>query len=89
MQLVWTNWRDGSKQKWDFTDLYDAPEPYRLDQPRRLTWHECSVLQGFPPDFEPDGIGRWKYWQIGNARATGTDGEYPNRHRAGDGYKHR
>lgn len=68
MRLISSNWRDGSKQTWEFTDLYDVPEGNaRLAQPRRLSWRECSVLQSFPRAFEPSGTIEQKYLQIGNA----------------------
>lgn len=36
---------------------------------RKLTEHECLLLQGFPPSFKfPDSVPRWKrYMQVGNA----------------------
>jgi DNA (cytosine-5)-methyltransferase 1 len=68
MRLVSSNWRDGSKQTWEFTADYDVPKGHdKLDEPRRLSWRECSVLQSFPLAFEPSGTIEQKYLQIGNA----------------------
>ena len=68
MRLVSSDWRNGSKQTWEFTDEYDVPEGHEhLDEPRRLSWRECSILQTFPKTFEPSGTVEAKYWQIGNA----------------------
>ncbi|HSH62410.1 MAG TPA: DNA cytosine methyltransferase [Acidimicrobiales bacterium] len=71
MRLVWSNLADGSKQRWEFTEEYEHtdghPERLLLVRPRRLSWRECSVLQGFPPVFEPLGRLAEKYEQVGNA----------------------
>jgi DNA (cytosine-5)-methyltransferase 1 len=68
MRLVSSNWRDGSKQTWEFTGDYDVPDGQdRLPEPRRLSWRECSVLQSFPRTFAPSGSIEQKYLQIGNA----------------------
>ena len=68
MRLVSSNWRDGSKQVWEFTHEYDVPAgKARLAVPRRLSWRECAVLQSFPRRFEPYGSIEQKYIQIGNA----------------------
>lgn len=68
MRMVSSDWRNGSKQSWEFTDEYDVPEgSERLPLARRLSWRECSALQTFPRNFEPSGTVEAKYWQIGNA----------------------
>jgi DNA (cytosine-5)-methyltransferase 1 len=71
MRLLWSNLEDGWKQRWEFSCEYEHTEGHLerpvLERPRRLSWRECSVLQGFPADFEPAGTLREKYQQIGNA----------------------
>lgn len=71
MRLVWSDLEDGWKQRWEFSDEYEHaaghPERPALERPRRLSWRECSVLQGFPPDFELLGTLVEKYAQVGNA----------------------
>jgi len=68
MRLVSSDWRNGSKQLWEFTDNYDVPKGYeRLEQPRRLSWRECAVIQTFPRRFQPVGNIKQKYFMIGNA----------------------
>ena len=71
MELEWSNLADGFKQKWRFADSYehleiDSTLP-KLDEPRRLTWRECAVIQTFPDNFEPSGNLAKKFEQIGNA----------------------
>lgn len=71
MRMVESNLKDGFKQRWDFTGEYDHlfshPERPILEEPRRLSWRECAVIQTFPSDFEPVGSVASKYHQIGNA----------------------
>lgn len=71
MQCVWSNLADGFKQRWEFSGEYEHLEkdPNRpiLEIPRRLSWRECSAIQTFPADFEPDGNLAQKFEQIGNA----------------------
>ena len=71
MALTWSRLDDGFKQRWDFTGDHEYreahPERLRLDRPRRLSWRECALLQGFPPNFEPRGNVQSKFTQIGNA----------------------
>lgn len=71
MKLTWSNLKDGWKQRWDFSDEYEHLElsqqlPF-LEVPRRLSWRECAVLQGFPRVYEPAGSVESKYRQVGNA----------------------
>lgn len=71
MRLVWSRTYDGSKQRWEFTDGYDHleghPKRPRLERPRRLSWRECALLQGFSGTFEPAGSTSRKFELIGNA----------------------
>jgi len=71
MKLIWSNLEDGWKQKWDFSDNYEhiSADPTRpkLEEPRRLSWRECALIQTFPKDFEPVGSVESKFTQIGNA----------------------
>jgi DNA (cytosine-5)-methyltransferase 1 len=71
MQMVSSDWRNRSRQTWQFTSTYSHtnghPDRLVLDRPRRLSWRECSVLQTFPREFEPVGSLQKKYEQIGNA----------------------
>jgi len=71
MKMLWSNLEDGYKQKWEFSDEYehiiDHPERQVLEEPRRLSWRECSRIQTFPKDFEPVGKVESKFTQIGNA----------------------
>lgn len=71
MKLTWSNLADGWKQRWDFSDEYEhtASNPNRpvLDEPRRLSWRECALIQSFPSDFEVSGKLERKFEQIGNA----------------------
>ncbi len=71
MRLVKSNLKDGFKQRWEFTDVYDHLQDSRnlpvFEQPRRLSWRESAVIQTFPADFEPVGSVSSKQEQIGNA----------------------
>lgn len=71
MRLIWSNLKDGWKQRWEFTEEYehtrDDPERPVLDRPRRLSWRECATLQTFPLGFEPAGPLPRKFELIGNA----------------------
>lgn len=68
MRLAESDLKNGSWQRWEFTDAYDVPpNSERLELPRRLSWRECGVLQTFPKEFEPEGSVQAKIWQIGNA----------------------
>lgn len=71
MQMISSDWRNGSKQAWDFTSEFEhiIAHPNRpvLERPRRLSWRECGVLQTFPREIEPAGSVQAKYWQFGNA----------------------
>jgi DNA (cytosine-5)-methyltransferase 1 len=71
MKLTWSNLADGWKQRWDFSDEYEhlATDSTRLklEQPRRLSWRECALIQSFHEDFEPVGDTESKFTQIGNA----------------------
>lgn len=71
MKLTWSDLDNGWKQRWDFSDEYEHivghPERPVLDEPRRLSWRECALIQTFPPDFEPSGRLEKKFEQIGNA----------------------
>ncbi len=71
MKMIKTDWRDGSKQWWEFSDEYEhtALDPTLpvLEEPRRLSWRECALLQTFPAEIEPVGSIEAKFWQIGNA----------------------
>ncbi len=71
MRMVESNLKDGFKQTWEFTNVYDHleghPERPKLEKPRRLSWRECAAIQTFPAGFEPVGSVASKYWQIGNA----------------------
>ena len=71
MKLTWSNLEDGWKQRWDFSDEYehiktDSSRPI-LEEPRRLSWRECALIQTFPKNFEPVGPVESKFTQIGNA----------------------
>ncbi|MEA5126451.1 DNA (cytosine-5-)-methyltransferase [Xanthomonas floridensis] len=71
MELTWSNLKDGSKQRWDFTSNYEHLEKdanrRTLVKPRRLSWRECALLQGFPDGFLPAGGIQSKFTQVGNA----------------------
>jgi len=68
MRLVESDLQKKSWQRWEFTSDYDVPEGrLGLEQPRRLSWRECAVLQSFPRTFKPEGPAEAKFWQIGNA----------------------
>lgn len=71
MECVWSNLKDGFKQKWEFSGEYehleyDSSLPI-LETPRRLSWRECAAIQTFPSDYEPLGDLERKFEQIGNA----------------------
>jgi len=71
MKLIWSNLKDGFKQKWDFSGEYehialDKSLPI-LDEPRRLSWREAAAIQTFPAQYEPVGDLERKFQQIGNA----------------------
>jgi DNA (cytosine-5)-methyltransferase 1 len=65
------NLADGWKQRWEFSGEYEHivghPERPILEEPRRLSWRECALIQTFPRDFEPSGNLEKKFEQIGNA----------------------
>lgn len=71
MKLTWSNLADGWKQRWDFSDEYEHvdghPERPALQEPRRLSWRECALIQTFPETFEPSGRLEKKFEQVGNA----------------------
>ncbi len=71
MHMISSDWRNGSKQQWEFTQEYEhranVPNLPVLELPRRLSWRECAVLQTFPVEIEPEGSVEAKYWQVGNA----------------------
>jgi DNA (cytosine-5)-methyltransferase 1 len=71
MELEWSNLADGWKQKWRFSGEYEHivghPDRPILEEPRRLSWRECALIQTFPRDFEPVGNIESKFTQIGNA----------------------
>ena len=71
MRMVSSDWRNGTRQKWEFTKEYEHLEADhtrpKLEAPRRLSWRECALLQTFPIEIEPEGSVEAKYWQIGNA----------------------
>ena len=71
MRLVWSNLADGFKQKWEFAGEYEHldghPDRPRLEEPRRLSWRECALIQTFPGAFEPAGRLERKFELIGNA----------------------
>lgn len=48
---------------------YVSKDNWRLrgTENRRLSWRECSLLQSFDEDFEPEGPLSSKYAQVGNA----------------------
>ena len=75
MRKAWSRLDDGFKQGWEFTGEYEhldgRPERMALERPRRLSWRECALLQGFPGSFEPSGSMTLKYQQIGNAVPPG------------------
>ena len=71
MTLTWSNLADGWKQRWDFSDQYEHleghPKREKLNEPRRLSWRECALIQSFHADFSPVGEVDSKFTQIGNA----------------------
>lgn len=71
MHMVSSDWRNGSKQSWEFTQEYEhlsvSNDLPVLERPRRLSWRECALLQTFPSEIEPAGSVEAKYWQVGNA----------------------
>jgi len=71
MKLTWSNLADGFKQRWDFSEEYEHlsidPSLPILENPRRLSWRECALIQTFPQDWEPYGKLEKKFEQIGNA----------------------
>lgn len=71
MKLTWSDLKNGWKQRWDFSSEWEHlavdPNRIKLDQPRRFSWREASLIQTFPADFEPVGSVEEKFTQIGNA----------------------
>ncbi|MDR0462713.1 MAG: DNA cytosine methyltransferase [Pseudomonadales bacterium] len=71
MKMVWSDLKNGFKQKWEFTGEYEhlSEDPSRpiLKEPRRLTWQECARIQTFPDNFVFCGKVESKFRQIGNA----------------------
>ena len=71
MKMLWSDLANGWKQKWEFSGEYEHivghPERPILEEPRRLSWRECALIQTFPRDFEPYGKLEKKFEQIGNA----------------------
>ena len=71
MKLVWSNLKDGFKQKWEFSGEYEHtkidPTLPVLEIPRRLSWREAAAIQTFPRKYEPVGDLERKFEQIGNA----------------------
>ena len=68
LELVESDLKRKSFQRWEFTDVYDVPKGItKLKRPRRLSWRECAVLQSFPRNLRPRGGLQAKYHQIGNA----------------------
>lgn len=72
MKMVWSDLKNGFKQKWEFTDEYEHTkvDPTRpiLKEPRRLSWRECARIQTFPDSFVFEGKNvQSKINQIGNA----------------------
>jgi DNA (cytosine-5)-methyltransferase 1 len=71
MRLVWSDLKNGWKQKWEFTGEFEHrvghPERPVLEVPRRLSWRECALIQTLPADLEPVGNLERKFEQIGNA----------------------
>ena len=68
LELVESDTKRKSFQRWEFTDRYDVPVGVKkLAEPRRLSWKECAVLQTFPRNLRPRGGLQAKYYQIGNA----------------------
>lgn len=71
MKMVWSDLKNGFKQKWEFTDEYEhlSANPNRpfLKEPRRLSWRECARIQTFPDSFIFEGKIESKFRQIGNA----------------------
>lgn len=71
LTLTWSDLANGWKQRWDFSGEYEHtighPERPILDEPRRLSWRECALIQTFPGGFEPSGDLERKFEQIGNA----------------------
>jgi DNA (cytosine-5)-methyltransferase 1 len=71
MLMTSSDWRNGTRQKWEFSDRYEHLEVDQarpiLERPRRLSWRECGILQTFPEQIEPEGSVAAKYWQFGNA----------------------
>lgn len=71
MELVWSNLKDGWKQRWKFSNEYEHieanPERPMLEKARRLSWRECARIMGFDKGFEPSGNVESKFRQIGNA----------------------
>lgn len=71
MTLTWSDLANGWKQRWDFSGEYEHIighlERPVLEEPRRLSWRECALIQTFPRVFEPAGDLERKFEQIGNA----------------------
>lgn len=71
MKLTWSNLADGWKQRWDFHEEWEHLDAdssrVKLSEARRLSWHECALIQTFPRDFVPAGDTEVKFEQIGNA----------------------
>jgi DNA (cytosine-5)-methyltransferase 1 len=71
MKLVWSNLKDGFKQKWEFSGDYEHTAANLnlpvLEVPRRLSWREAALIQTFPEGYEPVGDLESKFEQIGNA----------------------
>lgn len=71
MEMVWSNLKDGWKQKWRFSSDYDhlaeSATRVSLERPRRLSWRECALIQTFADGFEPAGDVESKFMQVGNA----------------------
>jgi DNA (cytosine-5)-methyltransferase 1 len=68
LELTESDLKAGSFQRWEFTESYDVPRGQpKLENPRRLSWRECAVLQTFPRNLRPRGPLMHKYAQIGNA----------------------
>lgn len=71
MVKEWSDLKNGFKQGWAFTELYDDSLMHSksavLETPRRLSWHECARIQTFPDSFNFLGNTMQRIQQIGNA----------------------